>query len=89
MGTTKNWYSSKTIWGIIIAFIGFVMTKLSVPEVTVPANADFDQLKAFADAVAAAKGDFGSIVGEVLSAVGTVFAIIGRIKADSVITKKG
>lgn len=85
MVTTKKWYSSKTIWGIVIAFVGFIFTKLSVPNIGLPENADFDQLSAFATAITNAKGDLSSIIGTVLTGVGSILAIIGRIKADQVI----
>ena len=85
MVTTKKWYSSKTIWGIVIAFVGFILTKLSVPDIALPENADFAQLSAFATAITNAKGDLSSIIGTVLSGVGSILALIGRIKADQVI----
>jgi len=83
METTKKWYHSKTIWGIAIAAIGFVMTSvLGVQGIAIPQNGDFDQLKAYADAIKAAQGNAGVIIGQLMGAVGTVLAIIGRIKAE-------
>ena len=35
---TKKWYQSKTIWGIAIAALGFVMSTLSVSEPVLPAD---------------------------------------------------
>lgn len=84
---TKKWFQSTTIWGVIIAALGFVITKfLGVSEITLPENADFDQLKAYADAIKAAQGSLPVIIGQVLAAVGTVVSIIGRIKADTKVT---
>lgn len=86
MNTSKPWYQSKTIWGILIAAVGYVLsTVLQVPDVALPDNADFDQLKDYAEAIEAAKGDVSVIISQVVSAFGTVLAIIGRVKADSAI----
>ena len=31
---SKKWWSSKTIWGVLIAFLGFILTeKLQVPDI--------------------------------------------------------
>lgn len=79
----KKWYQSKTIWGVLIAALGFVLTEvLKVPEVTLPADADFNQLKAYVDAINNANGNIGVIIGQVMGVVGTILGIIGRIKAD-------
>jgi hypothetical protein len=84
---TKPWYQSKTIWGILIAAVGYVLSEvLKVPDVQLPPNADFEQLKAYTDAVKAAQGDVAVIVSQVVSAVGTVLAIYGRVKAESSIS---
>lgn len=79
---TKKWYSSKTIWGILIAAIGYVASEvLKVPDVQLPQNADFDQMKAYVDAINAANGNLSVIISQVVSAIGTILAIIGRVKA--------
>ena len=84
---TKKWFQSTTIWGVIIAALGFVITKfLGVEDVTLPPNADFDQLKAYADAIKAAQGSMSVIVGQVLAAIGTIVSIIGRFKAETKVT---
>ena len=84
METTKKWYQSRTLWGIILGALGFVTSKvLSVPDVTLPANPDFDQLKAYADAVKAAGGSVQVIIAEVVASLGGLLAIYGRIKADT------
>lgn len=80
----KPWWQSKTIWGILIAAVGFVISEvLKVPDVVLPENADFEQLKQYAEAVKAAKGDLAVIISQVVSAVGTVLAIYGRVKAEA------
>ncbi len=79
----KKWYQSKTIWGVLIAALGFVLTEvLKVPEVTLPPDADFNQLKIYVDAINNANGNIGVIIGQVMGVVGTILGIIGRIKAD-------
>lgn len=85
---TKKWYQSKTIWGIAIAFIGFLITeKLQVPDVSLPTSPDFNQLQAYYEAIQDAQGNIGAILGQLVSAFGTLLAIIGRIKAETTITK--
>jgi hypothetical protein len=79
----KKWYQSKTIWGVLIAALGFTLTEvLKVPEVTLPPDADFNQLKAYVDTINNANGNIGVIIGQVMGVVGTILGIIGRIKAD-------
>ena len=85
MKQSKSWYQSKTIWGIIIAALGFVATSYLQAPIEVPANADFEQLKAHADAIKAAQGNIGIIAGQVVAAIGSIIAIIGRVKADNTI----
>lgn len=80
---TKSWYQSKTIWGILIAALGYVLSEvLKVPNVQLPPNADFDQLKAYADAVQAAQGDITVIISQSIAAIGSILAIYGRMKAE-------
>lgn len=81
--TTKSWYQSKTIWGIIIAALGFVISEvLKVPDVQLPPNADFEQLKAYTEAVKAAEGNISVIISQIVSAIGTFLGIYGRITAE-------
>jgi hypothetical protein len=82
--SVKPWWQSKTIWGILIAAVGFVISEvLKVPNVVLPENADFEQLQAYVEAVKAAKGDLSVIISQVVSAVGAILAIYGRVKAES------
>ena len=84
METTKKWYQSRTLWGILLGALGFVTSKvLSVPDIVLPENADFEQLKAYADAVKAAGGSVQVIFAELVAAFGGILAIYGRIKADT------
>jgi len=85
MKTSKNWYQSKTIWGILIAAAGFVATQYFQIPIEAPQNADFEQLKAHAEVIKSAQGNVGIIAGQVVSAIGSIIAIIGRVKADNTI----
>lgn len=85
---TKKWYQSKTIWGIIIAALGaFISQTLQVPDVQLPENADFNQIKAYADAIKAAQGNVSVILANIISGIGTLFAIYGRVQAGEKLTK--
>jgi hypothetical protein len=79
---SKKWYQSKTIWGILIAFVGFLATLLNVPEVNVPADASFEVLKSQVADVIAAKSSIALLVSKLTTLFGTVLAIYGRVKAD-------
>ena len=84
MVQNKSLFQSKTFWGIIIALAGFLLQKFGVTLPTEPAaNADFETLKGYADAVKAAQGSVTSIISIVVTAIGTILGIYGRIKADS------
>lgn len=83
---TKKWFQSKTIWGVLIALLGFVLNQKLQVHVQLPENADFNQLKAYADAIKEAHGSIGVIASQLLSAVGCIVAIIGRIKAEDKIS---
>jgi hypothetical protein len=84
---TKAWYKSKTIWGILIAAGGFILTEYLKVPVDVSENADFEQLKAQVEAVKAANGNVSVILSQVISAFGSILAIIGRISAEDKIGK--
>jgi len=79
---SKKWYQSKTIWGIVIAALGFVATQYFQVPIEVPVNPDFEQLKAHTEAIKAAQGNVGIIAGQIVAAIGSVIAIIGRINAE-------
>lgn len=86
MKTTKKWYQSTTIWGIVIGALGFLLSYLGVSQPVLPENADANQIKEYVEAIKAAHGNITAILSVVLSAVGTVTAIIGRFKAEQKIT---
>jgi hypothetical protein len=83
--STKKWYSSKTIWGVLIAGLGFILSTKLQADVQLPQNADFEQLKAYAEAIKDAHGNLGVIAGQLLAGIGSLLAIVGRVKAESVI----
>jgi hypothetical protein len=86
MNATKKWYQSTTIWGIVTGALGFLLYSIGVKDQPIPANADFEQLKVYAEAIKNANGNLTVIIGQILEAVGVVTAIIGRIKAEAIIT---
>lgn len=69
MNQSKNWYESKTIWGVIITLIGWVASEYF----KVPVNVETIDPSA------------AETVAQVIQLVGLVVAVIGRIKADSTI----
>lgn len=85
MNTTKSWYQSKTIWGILAAAAGTFLISKGIDVPAPAANADFTALNNYAAQVKAANGNITQIAGVVVSAFGTIYAIYGRIKADTAI----
>jgi hypothetical protein len=83
--TTKPWYTSKTLYGLVIAAAGFFLAKYGVPAAPSD-NADFAQIQSYIAAIKAANGSFTSIAGTVLTAIGFLAALYGRIKADTQLT---
>jgi hypothetical protein len=84
MNGTKKWYASKTIWGILIAALGVLVTRvLQVPDVTLPADATVDQAQAAIAAIKTAQGNAGVIIGQITTLVGLVLGVIGRVKAET------
>ncbi|CAB4136308.1 hypothetical protein UFOVP579_51 [uncultured Caudovirales phage] len=85
--TSKKWIKSKTVWGIFIAFIGWLaQTKLQVSDLQIPANPDFDQLKNYAQAIKESNGSMAVIFAQVTSLIGYLVALYGRIVANEKIT---
>ena len=81
---SKKWYQSKTIWGIAIAFIGFALNKfLGVTDLNIPENADMQTIQNHIEAFKSAQGNMINLATELMAALGTILALIGRIKADS------
>lgn len=80
----KKWYQSKTIWGIVIAFVGFIINKFfGVAELNIPENADLETIQKHIEAFKLAQGNVMNLASEVMAAFGTLLAIIGRVKADT------
>lgn len=88
MTTTKSIFQSKTFWGVLIGLIGLLLAHYNIPA-GLPDNADADQIAAYATAIKAANGNFVGIMSVVLSAVGPLLAIYGRIVADTKVTLTG
>ena len=86
--TTKKWYQSKTIWGIAIAAIGFILNRFfGVGDLNIPENADFETIQKHIEAFKAAQGSMVQIVSELMAAVGTLLAIFGRMRAQEKLIK--
>lgn len=85
---TKKWYQSKTIWGIIIAFAGYLLNHFfGVSDLNIPENADLETIKRHVDSFKSSGNDLVLIASEAMAALGTFLAIVGRVKADTKITK--
>lgn len=69
MNQSKNWYESKTIWGVIISLIGWVASEYFKVPVNVTTT----------DAAA------GETVAQIIQLAGLVIAVIGRIKSTTTI----
>ena len=83
MNGTKQWWQSKTIWGIIIAALGFLVSNvLHVPDVNLPSDATVDQAQAAIAAIKAAQGNMAVIIGHIATLAGLVISVIGRVKAE-------
>lgn len=85
--TKKSWLKSKTVWGIIIAFIGWIaQERLQVPDLQLPTNPDFEELEKYAIAIKAAQGQPSVIFAQALSLAGYLVALYGRIVAKEKVT---
>ncbi len=78
----KKWWQSKTIWGIAIAALGVLLNNVLKVDVVLPADATVDQTEAAIEAIKAAQGDLGAIAAQVITLIGLVVGVIGRIQAE-------
>ena len=69
MNQSKNWYESKTIWGVIICLIGWIGANVFDVPVSVGTS----------------DPSAGLIVSEITQLLGLALAIFGRVKAISTI----
>lgn len=83
----KKWYQSKTIWGIAIAFLGFVLQNILKVDITLPENADYETIQKHIEALKMAQNSTMSLISEGMSLVGTLIAVYGRFKAEEKLTK--
>jgi cell division ATPase FtsA len=87
--TTKKWYASKTIWGMLIAILGFVLTQvlkvdIALPESTVLTEQDITKLVESAQSVK--DGSAGTILGQVMIIAGCLLGVYGRFKSETKIS---
>lgn len=81
---SKKWYQSKTIWGIVIAFVGYLLSnKLGVSGIDVPNSSDLEEIQKYYEQVVATKGNLSDLIGVILSIIGSLVALVGRIKAET------
>lgn len=83
----KKWYQSKTMWGIAIAFLGFILQNILKVEISLPENADYETIQKHIEALKAAQNSTMSLISEGMSLIGTLIAIYGRFKAEEKLTK--
>lgn len=84
----KNWYESKTIWGVLLASVGFfVSSSIQDEQIKAIQNADLVQLKQYAENIKNSNGNVAVVISQILSAIGAVVAIIGRLNANKSIKK--
>lgn len=84
----KKWYQSKTIWGIIVAFLGFIIREYFNVDLEIPQNADYDTIMHHVEMFKASKSDTVAIISEIMATTGTLIAIYGRFKAEDKVTVK-
>ncbi len=82
MNGTKVWWKSKTIWGIAIAALGVLLNSFLKVDVVLPTDPTVDQTQAAIEAIKAAQGDFAAISTQVITLVGLVLGVIGRVEAE-------
>lgn len=82
---SKPFWQSKTLIGIVVGLVGVLLNHFNVPA-DLPSNADTNAILVYGQEIAAAKGSFVGILSIVLSAVGPLLAVYGRIKSDTVLT---
>lgn len=79
---TKKWWASKTIWGIAIATLGVLLSSVLKVDVVLPTDATVDQTQTAIEAIKAAQGDLSAIAAQVITLIGLVVGVIGRIQAE-------
>lgn len=87
---SKKWYSSKTIWGVIIALLGFILSQylkvdISLPESDVLTLSDIESVKQAAQQMKEAHGSVSVLVSQIMVIVGSLLGVYGRFKAKTTI----
>ena len=81
---SKKWYQSKTIWGIAIALLGFVLNKyLGVDGLELPKSEDYESLQKQVQLIKDAQGNIMNLASQLMAAFGALLALVGRVKADT------
>lgn len=87
---SKKWYSSKTIWGVIIALFGFILSQylkvdITLPESDVLTPSDIESVKQAAQQMKDAHGSLSVLVSQIMVIVGCLLGVYGRFKAKTTI----
>jgi len=86
MTGNKQWWKSKTIWGIAIAALGILITNVLKVDVVIPTDASVEEAATILATIKAAQGNLGIIAGQITSVIGLIIGVIGRIEAEKKIT---
>lgn len=83
---TKKWYYSKTIWGILIALLGFVLSQvlkvdIKLPESDVLTTTDIESVK---DAIH--NTSRSNLISQIMVIFGVLLGVYGRFKANTKVT---
>ncbi len=74
---------------MILASVGFfISNSVQADYIQIPDPNDANALKVYAENIKNSDGDFWVVIGQIMSAAGSVLAIIGRIQADEKIQRK-
>ena len=79
---TKKWYQSRTIWGIVVALLGFVLNNALKVDINLPMDADLTTIQSHIQSIKD-NSSVTNIVSEIMAFAGTLLAIYGRVKADT------
>ena len=86
MTDSKKWWQSKTIWGVLIAALGVVISDVfKVPGIILPTDPAVTEAQSIIQTLIASDGNVGVIVGQAVTVFGLIMSVIGRIKAEKVI----
>jgi len=82
---TKKWYLSKTIWGVLITILGFVLSQVLKVDIQLPDSEVLtaQDLQVATEQIKNAKSNLFS---QIMIVIGTLLSIYGRFKANTKVT---